>query len=71
MKPPETTRALLPSAGHPHPPGPPVWTWHEFHGYEEVPAEDLTSSGPAGLRPGRALLFRCTDTGAVRRWGLE
>lgn len=62
---PETPRAKLRLADG-------RWTWHAFVRYEDVPAEDLLGGpGPVGLRPGRALIYRCEETGVERRWGLE
>lgn len=47
-------------------------TQHIFDHYEDVPPEKLvTGPGPNGLRPGKALMYRCLETGELRRWGLE
>ena len=49
-------------------------TSHEFVRYERVDPTTLKYSeehGPRGELAPRALIYRCTETGAERRWGLE
>ena len=65
---PVTTTAILPSEGYAD--GRP--TKHVFSHYLEVPIEDLQPGpGPQGMGPGRALIFRCTETDAERIFGME
>lgn len=65
---PETLRPILPSAGYDYRRA----TRHTFVGYEDVPAEDLLPApGPNSMRAGRALIYRCDDTGVTRHWGME
>lgn len=47
-------------------------TIHTFVRTEEVPADALKyANGPRSMRPGFAHVFRCTETGVERRWGIE
>lgn len=47
-------------------------TVHEFVRREAVPPDTLKyANGPRSMRPGEALIYRCTETGVERRWGLE
>lgn len=65
---PETLRPILPSAGFDYQRA----TRHTFDHYEDVPADELVPApGPSGMRPGRALMYKCEETGELRRWGLE
>jgi hypothetical protein len=63
--------AFLPSSGY----GDGRATLHIFDRREEVPAEQLKLAQehkPRGAqRPGIALIYKCTETGAEKRWGLE
>jgi hypothetical protein len=67
-----TSPVILRSAGHDRF----KITTHEFVRYEELEPDQLKYSsdhGPRALdssKP-RALIYRCTETGAERRWGIE
>lgn len=66
---PHITRvAYLPSAGYDYMRATP----HTFVRIEEIPVEQLQYPvGPRSLRPGQAMIFRCSETGAERIWGME
>ena len=63
-----TRVAWLPSAGFDYRKA----TLHTFVRHEEVPAEELKhANGPRSMRPGLAMIFVCTESGAERVWGME
>lgn len=66
---PDTLSAVLKSDGNNE------FTRHEWVATEEVrvPKYDPTTAklDEKTLEPAFAFMFRCTQTGAIRRWGLE
>ena len=66
-------------------PGEPAWlpsagldekraTLHEFVRLDPLAPEDLKYSaehGPRSTNPAYAVIYRCTETGAERRWGVQ
>lgn len=67
---PPTSPVCLPSLGH----GERIATQHEFVRRQELDPATLKYSdehGPRGTKPPVGLIYRCTDTGAERIWGVE
>lgn len=49
-------------------------TLHMFSHYERVDPKDLVFAeghNPQSQSPGKALIYKCAETGAKRRWGCE
>ena len=64
---PETVEAWLASAAKPHLPAPACFTRHVYDHSEVVHAIDIH-----GIRVSMLVhMFRCTETGMLRRWGSE
>lgn len=59
---PDTKTPMLPSEGFDGM----KWTKHEFVGFEEFPIKYATSTYRA-----QGLIYKCTETGAQRRWGYQ
>lgn len=61
----ETKTALLPSAGYNYN----KWTKHEYSHSELITLPSHKTGGPATTGLGH--MFRCAETGELRRWGFE